>query len=73
MSAEYIIREKSLIVTKAGEALTDETNTIVEIEDEGCGEFVIVRHGDSNAIRIDPDEWQTLRKAIDRMVKECKG
>lgn len=47
----------------------------VESEDEGAGYFVIVSGwGDgcgSGNLRIDPEEWATLREAIDELVERC--
>jgi hypothetical protein len=49
---------------------------IITIEDEGGGEFVEIRNEDSVAgtgLRIDQEEWPTLREAIERMVAECRN
>jgi hypothetical protein len=46
-------------------------STIVEIVDEGGGEFVVVKQT-TGELRIDPGEWPTIRKAINRLIKECR-
>ena len=72
---EYEIRVRSLIVLPKGREIFSDGITIVELDDESAGEFVVVRqpHNDERGeIRIDPDEWPVLRDAIDRLVKECK-
>ena len=73
---EYEIRVRSLIVLPKGREIFSDGITIVELDDESGGEFVVVRqpHNDERGeIRIDPDEWPVLRDAIDRLVKECRS
>lgn len=64
-------RVTRLHVVRTGEPIFDESATSVEIIDEAAGEFVELSQ-ESGRIRIDPGEWPTLRKAIDRMVRECR-
>lgn len=68
-------RITSLIVLPEGEALFSERASVVRIEDEAGGEYVVVSQesvpGRGN-IAINPEEWPALRDAIDRMVKECR-
>lgn len=69
-----ITRVTKLTITPDGEPLFSERATDVLIDDEAAGEFVVVeQHADElGKIAIDPDEWPTLRAAINRMVKECR-
>lgn len=67
----HTTRVTRLHVLPEGEPLFDVRGFRVEIDDEGGGEFVIVSEFGGN-IRIDAKEWPALRKAIDRMVKECR-
>lgn len=65
-------------VLPEGESLFSERSTEIEIEDEGAGEFVKVRqeggHTDySKHLLFDPDEWPSIRDAIDQMIGECRG
>lgn len=49
--------------------------TTVAICDEAAGEFVeVTQHGrvDIGKIQINPEEWPSLREAIDRMIKACR-
>ena len=68
-------RVLSVVVAPEGEAIFSESATVVRIEDEGGGEYVVVSQesvpGLGN-IAINPEEWPALRDAIDRMVKECR-
>ena len=56
------------------EPIFSETSTDIEIVDEAGGEFVEVHqhHHGYGKIGITPDEWPTLRKAIDNAVKQCR-
>jgi hypothetical protein len=48
--------------------------TDIEIADEGGGEFVVVsQDADGHGkISINPEEWPTLRRAIDDAIKQCR-
>lgn len=65
-------RITQLTVAPAGAELYDDRSTIIEITDEGGGEFITVTqpHGSSD-IRLDPSEWPVIRAAIDKMIEEC--
>lgn len=60
----------------AGEAIFSEYATTISIDDEAAGEFVVVKQqGDDlepGTIKIDRYEWPTLRRAINRMIRECE-
>lgn len=70
------VRATSLTVAPVGAALFDERAVEVRIVDEAGGEFVEVEqralHLRPGMIQVDPSEWPTLRKAIDRMVDKCR-
>lgn len=65
------IRTIGLVVLPECAPIFDERATRVEIVDEAAGEFVAVTTH-SGEVNIDPSEWETLREAIDRMIKECR-
>lgn len=69
-----ITRVTKLTITPDGEPLFSERATDVLIDDEAAGEFVVVeqRADGMGKIAIDPDEWPTLRAAINRMVRGCQ-
>lgn len=66
----------SLIATRATKwmAGTKDSETDVEILDEGAGEFLLVSQPmDSlTGIRIDGEEWPAIRDAIDNAFAEIK-
>lgn len=71
------IRVTRVHVVPQGDVLFSEQAFQVEIADDAGGEYVIVTGDalnalDSGQIAINPAEWPTLRRAINRMVKECR-
>ena len=71
---QYTHRITQITVCPEGKKTFDELSTVVEIGDNGSGEFVQVNQNDGEAsrIRIDKSEWPALRDAIDRMIAECQ-
>ena len=69
-------RTLSLIVANDGKQVFDGSATIISIEDDAAGEYVKVHQLNEDCepgtIKIDPDEWPTLRKAINKMFKNCR-
>lgn len=70
----YEIRTLAVVVKPPTESIFSDMASIIEITDEGGGEFVTVRqtHPNAGEIRIDPTEWAHLRAAIDQMIGECR-
>lgn len=71
-----IERITQITLLPENEPIFSETAFIIQIEDEAGGEFVSVRSNDQSCqrgqIRIDSSEWEVLKSAIDRMIKEVK-
>lgn len=65
-------RVTRLHVLPEGEPLFSEQAFTVEIDDEAGGEFVVVSDCDGK-IRLSPEEWPALCRAINQMVKECRS
>jgi hypothetical protein len=74
--SDYKIRTTRLSVVKDDSNLFSEVTTHVEIDDEAAGEFVKVTQqfddGANQAIVIEPQEWPSLKDAIEQMIKECR-
>jgi len=74
---EYETRVTRVHVLPKGDQLFSELATIVEIDDESGGEFVIVRqhagYETRECIRIAPDEWAAIRDAIDTAIGQCRS
>lgn len=74
---EYETRVTRVHVLPKGDQLFSELATIVELDDEAGGEFVIVRQQDDHethqCIRISPEEWPAIRDAIDTAIKQCRS
>lgn len=68
---KYIIRTTALTVVPEDASLFSGRATTVNVVNEAAGEFVEVEQ-ESGKIQINPDEWPTLREAVDRMIAECR-
>ena len=65
-------RITQLTVAPEGADLYDDRSTIIEIADEGGGEFITVTQPDGAAeIRFDADEWPAIRAAVNKLIKAC--
>lgn len=70
---EYETRTTQLTVGVKGEALYNELGFVIEITDEGGGEFVEVSPTtEPGKLRIDKRCWPMLRDAIEWMLTECR-
>jgi hypothetical protein len=78
MTTTYETRVTRIHVAPKGEPLFSEMGFAVEIQDDGGGEFVVLRGQASSTsdatqeVRIDPDDWPSLRAAINNMISECR-
>ena len=73
--SKYEIRTLALLVNQADEPVFAECGTRIEITDEAAGEYVVLRQPhipDTGTVMVSPQEWPTLREAIDRMIAECR-
>lgn len=71
-----IARTLKIAVMPKDAAIFDELATIIEIQDDGGGEFLSITQSDSSLaageIKIDSNDWPHVRDAIEKMLKECK-
>lgn len=75
MSKEYETRVTSWTVAPKGEPTFSEMATVVSIDDEAAGEYVVVSQQgrvDLGKIAIDVNEWPALRAAINEAISECR-
>ena len=76
MDIEHEVRITRITVLPKGDDLWSEQVTEISIEDEGGGEFLIVRQNGIPAlkgeVRIDPEEWLNLSEVISEMILLCK-
>lgn len=70
---DYITRQTAWHISKRGDLL-DDLGTEVEIQDEGAGEYVVLRQVPRSVaeVRVDLAEWPTVRAAIDAAVASCR-
>lgn len=72
---EFEIRTTHVIVLPKGEPLFSEFGTEVFIEDTSGGEFVVINQEQQDQygkVAISPEEWPSLKLAIETMIKNCK-
>lgn len=74
---EYEARVVAMVVGPKGDPLFSERATRIEIVDEAAGEYVRVSQVgghtcESKFLLVDPEEWSTVRAAIDTLVAACR-
>lgn len=70
------IRTLKIGVCRKGDQIFNDSMTEIEIVDEAAGEFLKVSQCSEHhegSIKIDAEEWLTLKAAIDKMFKECRN
>lgn len=72
MTKKYRSRFKSMVVYTDGESIYDSGGYIIEIDDLGGGEFIVIRENEGGSIQVNPDEWETLKHAIDTLIARCE-
>jgi len=66
-------RTLSIIILPKGEPIFSERGTKISIDDEAGGEFLVISQNDMSVpLKIDPAEWDAIKAAVDKMIKECK-
>jgi len=75
---KYEFRPTQWTVAWERAAAWSDDATQIDIADEGDGEFVeltqtITALEGSARIRINPEEWETLKLAIDTAIKHCRA
>jgi hypothetical protein len=72
----YVTHPLAVIVKPVGEPIFSEMATIVRIEDEAAGPYVVIEQSgrtDIGKVMIDPAEWPQVRDAIDHMLSIAKN
>lgn len=72
---KYITRTTQLTVLPKCDPTYSERATTITIIDEAAGEYVEVSQSgrdDGGKICIDPEEWPSLRGAIDWLIDDCR-
>lgn len=74
--SNLITRTTRMHILPRGEPIFSELAYTVEIEDDSGGEYIHLKDGsitgDKDGIKINPEDWPTVREAIDRMVDQIK-
>ena len=68
----YTTRITQMTIVPEGEHILSEMATIISIEDEGIGEYLIIEQPcrEKANIAINPEEWETIKAAIEQMLAE---
>ena len=64
----------AVVIKQKGAWIHDESATKISIESEGAGHFVQIRQegvDKPGTIQIDPDEWESIKAATDRMILDA--
>lgn len=73
---KYETRVTRLTVAPEGDAIFSEKATHIEIEDEAAGEFITIKQVNDcierGEIQISPEEWPTLKAAIETILNEIR-
>ena len=70
----YTTRITRLTVVPEGKPIFDESATYIEIDDEGAGEFVVIRQcndsSENGAVAIDKNQWPSICMAVNELMEE---
>ena len=67
MSTEYTLIDVAMIVVPKGAFMHSEQATRIEVQDDGGGPYIEVSQ-ESGGIKIDPEEWPSIKRAIEQMI-----
>lgn len=67
-------RVTQITLIPEGEPLFSEHGHTIKIDDEASGEFIVIEdHNEEyGKIAFNHEDWPALRRAINRMVKNCR-
>lgn len=66
----YRLLTTQVTVVPDGEFTYSEKATHVCLDDEGAGAFLVIKQY-RGAIAIDPDEWPSIRDAVEKVLAVC--
>ena len=75
---KYTSRITQITVLPVGEPIFSEKATVISIDDEAGGEFIIVKQQMDNSsqkdqtVAFEPEEWEEVKGVIDQMFKDIK-
>ena len=70
----YTKRITQMTIVPEGEHIFSEMATVISIDDEAIGEYLIIEQPcrEKANIAINPDEWETIKSAIEQMLAEME-
>jgi len=71
----YTSRITQMTIAPEGEHIFSEMATVISIDDEAIGEYLIIEQPcrENANIAINPEEWDVIRATIDQMFAEIKA
>lgn len=78
MNTQYEVRAIAVQIGEVGaNGVSDSPRTIVEYDDVGAGEFVVVRQFDKDSdlrarVAFNPGEWLLVKKAVDDFFADAR-
>lgn len=71
--SKLILRTTRMHIVPEGEPIFSELGYTIEIDDESGGEYIHLKDGsiteDKDGVKINPEDWPTVKDAVDRLVK----
>jgi len=61
-----------LTLAPPNEPIFSERAMHVEIDDEGAGEFLVLRQSDEGKVTFDPEEWPAIQQAVATLLQQIK-
>lgn len=66
-------RVTTITIVPKGEPITAEGAFVIEIDDEGAGEYVRMQNTDGQgSFLVDKECWPAVRRAVDRLIRDCR-
>jgi hypothetical protein len=72
---KFTNRTLKVIVLPEGAPIFSDRATAIEIDDLSAGEFIVIsqnREGTVNQLSFDGEDWETVKVAVDDMLKELR-
>lgn len=67
----YVQRTTGIAVMQTGDSPFNETATRIRVTDDGAGEYVVIEQ-DEGSVKVAPEDWPTIRDAVDRLIAEAR-
>lgn len=71
---KMITRATQITVVPEGEPIFAEGATIISVDDESSGEYIVIEQhlAGRGKVAIDPEEWGTIKEAVESLIADIK-